>query len=406
MGHIGMIYRTFGKTGLAMPVLSCGLMRSMFSWQDMPGGGIPDHRQQQLAEVVDCALRSGITHFETARGYGSSERQLGPILADYRRDSLILQTKVGPEDDPERFSTNVVHSLDRLGVRRVDLLAIHGINDHRSLWQVCRPGGCLAAARRLQAQGRVDWVGFSGHADLDVVLSAVRHEGDGGFDYLNLHWYTIRQRNSPALAAARERDMGVFVISPTDKGGMLQRPPEKMCALSAPLSPMQFNDLYCLQRPEIHTISVGAAVPGDFADHLEALTRLQDHDLVQGIYRRWQQAMQDACSCHRPDGMWDAFPPWQRTPGYMNIGFTLWLYNLARGWDMLEYGRSRYRMLGRDMPWVAGNNARAADQYDLSEISVQAGWSAEQLTEMLADAHALLGREQPCYLVVDGPSAG
>ncbi len=53
-----MIYRTFGKTGLAMPVLSCGLMRSMFSWQDMPCSGIPDHRRHELAEVVAVRLNA------------------------------------------------------------------------------------------------------------------------------------------------------------------------------------------------------------------------------------------------------------------------------------------------------------------------------------------------------------
>ena len=127
----GMIYRTFGKTGLAMPVLSCGLMRSMFSWQDMPCSGIPDYRRHELAEVVGSALKCGINHLETARGYGSSERQLGPILAGYARDSFILQTKVRPEDDPDRFTANVEDSLDRLGQKRVDLLALHGINDHR-----------------------------------------------------------------------------------------------------------------------------------------------------------------------------------------------------------------------------------------------------------------------------------
>ncbi|MBW1751087.1 MAG: aldo/keto reductase, partial [Deltaproteobacteria bacterium] len=276
--------RIFGKTGLAMPVFSCGLMRSMYSWQDVPASIIPKSRQQELAEVVDSALKSGITHLETARGYGSSERQLAKVLANYPRDSFILQTKVGLDDDPDRFAANVQDSLDRLGQKRVDLLALHGINDHRSLWQACRPGGCLAAVRKLQEQGKVDWIGFSGHGDVQIIMSAIAHEGDGGFDYMNLHWYTILQKNSPALAAAAERNMGVFIISPTDKGGMLQHPSEKLCELSGSLTPMQFNDLFCLQRPEIHTISVGASCPGDFEDHLKMLPLLADHDLARDIY--------------------------------------------------------------------------------------------------------------------------
>lgn len=44
------------------------------------------------------------------------------------------------------------------------------------------------------------------------------------FDYVNLHWYYINQLNWPAIAAAQERDMGVFIISPSDKGGHLHTP--------------------------------------------------------------------------------------------------------------------------------------------------------------------------------------
>jgi len=385
-----------------MPVLSCGLMRSMYSWQDLPDSSIPKSRQQELADVVDSALKIGITHLETARGYGSSERQLAKILAKYPRDSYILQTKVGLDDDPDRFTANVQDSLDRIGQKRLDLLALHGINDHRSLWQACRPGGCLAAARRLQEQGKVNWIGFSGHGDVQIILSAIAHKGDGGFDYMNLHWYTIFQRNSTALAAATERNMGVFIISPTDKGGMLQHPSEKLCELSGSLTPMQFNGLFCLQRPGIHTISVGAACPGDFEDHLRMLPLLEDHDLVSDIYRKWEQAMEEGCGYFRPDTLWRKLPSWDQTPGYMNIGFILWLYNLARGWDLLEFARIRYRLLGLEMSWVAGNDAGDVRRYDLTETAGQAGLSAGELTVMLEDAHALLGKEQPHYCKPSG----
>ncbi|RUM38620.1 MAG: aldo/keto reductase [Desulfobulbus sp.] len=386
-----MKYRIFGRTGLSMPVLSCGLMRSMYSWQDKPFSAIPGTRQQELSEVVEAAFACGITHFETARGYGSSERQLAGILSHYDRHQFILQTKVHPEDDPVRFIANVEDSLRRLKVERVDLLSIHGINDYHSLWQSCRPGGCLAAARSLQKKGRVDWVGFSGHGDVEVLLSAIRHEQDGGFDYLNVHWYTIWQRNARALAAAAKRNMGVFIISPTDKGGMLQAPPGILCALSQPLTPMQFNDLYCLQRPEVHTIAVGAARPADFTAHVDALSHLQDSDLAGIIYEKWQKVMQERCGQLRPDALWDKVPRWQETPGYINIGLILWLYNLAKGWGLLEYSQTRYRKMGVDMPWVPGNNAADVAQYDLAEIAVNAGLSKGELTAMLIGAHQLLG---------------
>ena len=383
--------RTFGRTGLKMPVLSLGMMRSRYSPQDIPPDQIPEQNQQELAALVDRALSLGMNHLETARNYGTSERQLGPILDRYERDSFLLQTKVKPEDDPELFTANVLDSLDRLGQQRVDLLALHGLNDHRNLWQICRPGGCLAAARRLQEQGRADWVGFSGHGDAEILLKALAHEEDGGFDYMNLHWYTVYQRNTPALEAAAARNMGVFIISPTDKGGMLQTSPDCLKEICTPLTPIQFNDLFCLQRPEVQTISVGAARRSDLDDHLQALARLDDRHSIRGIYRRWEQRMEAATGHARPDALWSRFPPWQQTPGYINIGLILWLYNLARGWDLLEFSRRRYRMLGRDMPWVPGMNGATAQNYDLGNIAEQAGMAVEELLRLLEEAHDLLG---------------
>ncbi|WP_339135472.1 MAG: aldo/keto reductase [Candidatus Electrothrix sp. GW3-4] len=385
--------RTFGRTGLEMPVLSLGMMRSRYSPQDIPLDQIAKQGQQELADLVDRALSLGITHLETARNYGSSERQLAPILERYPRDAFILQTKVRPEDDPELFTANVLDSLDRLGQERVDLLALHGLNNHQSLWQVCRPGGCLAAARKLQAQGKVGWVGFSGHGDVDILLKAIAHQEDGGFDYMNLHWYTVYQRNTPALAAAAAQNMGVFIISPTDKGGMLHTPPACLKKICTPLSPIQFNDLFCLQRPEVQTISIGAAQPSELGDHLNALSRLDDHEMVQGIYQQWQELMEKEAGLSRPDALWSSLPAWQQTPGYINIGMILWLYNLARGWDLLAFSRRRYRMLGQDMPWVPGLNGAVARQYDLEGIAAQAGMPAEELIRMLEKAHALLGEQ-------------
>ena len=383
--------RIFGKTGLKMPVLSLGLMRSRYSPQNIPLDQIPVSGQRDLADLVGKALSLGMTHLETARNYGTSERQLASILDRYERNSLLLQTKVRPEDDPEVFTANVLDSLDRLGQKRVDLLALHGLNNHHSLWQICRPGGCLAAARKLQTQGKVDWVGFSGHGDVEILLKGIAHQEDGGFDYMNLHWYTVYQRNTPALEAAAAQNMGVFIISPTDKGGMLQKPPERLKDICAPLAPIQFNDLFCLQRPEVHTISVGAARLSDFDDHLNALSQLNDHETVQGIYQQWKQLMEAATGHSRPDALWQSFPAWQQTPGYINIGLILWLYNLARGWDLLEFSRRRYKMLGQDMPWVPGLNGATARQYDLGGVAEQVGIPVEELIRMLEKAHILLG---------------
>src|SRR5262245_28486591 len=94
---LSMIYRRFGRTELAMPVFSCGGMRYQFKWQDVAPEDIPPANQDNVEAVIRRALELGINHIETARGYGSSEMQLGRILPRLRRERLIVQTKVAPK---------------------------------------------------------------------------------------------------------------------------------------------------------------------------------------------------------------------------------------------------------------------------------------------------------------------
>jgi predicted aldo/keto reductase-like oxidoreductase len=161
-----MKYRRFGRTELAMPVFSCGGMRYQFKWQDVPAQDIPAENQDNLEATIRRAVELGIHHIETARGYGSSEMQLGRVLPTFPRGQLIVQTKVAPMERAEDFLSTFDKSMSHLRLDYVDLLALHGINDRRFLDWSLQKGGCLAAARRLQKEGRVRHVGFSTHATL------------------------------------------------------------------------------------------------------------------------------------------------------------------------------------------------------------------------------------------------
>jgi len=385
-----MLHRRFGRTDLAMPLFSLGCMRSMHSWQDTPLETIPEESQRRLEAIIGRALEAGISHVETARAYGSAERQLGAALRHLPREQIILQTKVAPTDDPEVFRRQVLDSLDRLAQQRVDLLTIHGLNDFRELWRICRPGGCLAEARRLQQEGRAGWIGFSGHGGLAVVLAAIRHVQDGGFDYANLHWYHALQALGPAVEEARQRDMGLFIISPSDKGGRLHSPPELLRRLSRPLTPMQFNDLFCLQQPGVHTVSIGAARPEDFAEHLAVLEHLEDRGTTAAVDRAWRDAMFKAVGRERPDEDFNLLPDWQETPGYANLPLMLWLSRLARGWQMTTFARARASQMGRDIPWVPGNPVRPGQEDALRGCLEKRGLAPEPILAELAEASALL----------------
>src|SRR5262252_4260708 len=109
-----MKYRRFGRTGLRMPVFSCGGMRYQFKWQDVDPKDVPRENQENLEATIHRALELGINHIETARGYGSSEMQLGNILPTLPRDKIIVQTKVGPKDDTKEFERTFETSMKYL----------------------------------------------------------------------------------------------------------------------------------------------------------------------------------------------------------------------------------------------------------------------------------------------------
>jgi predicted aldo/keto reductase-like oxidoreductase len=383
-----MLHRRFGRTQLQMPVFTCGGMRFQQSWKD--SDPVQFASQQNLEACVERALALGINHFETARGYGTSEGQLGRILPKLPRDRILVQTKVGPEADPKKFLENFERSMELLKLDYLDLLALHGINNEERLQWSVRPGGCLDAALELKRQGRVRTVGFSSHAVRSPVLLNAIH--DGRFEFVNLHWYYVNPTNEPALIAARERDMGVLIISPNDKGGMLYRPSRKLVRLTAPLSPIVFNDLWCLSRPEIHTLSLGAAQPSDFDEHLKALPYLetgQHGEMVGAIERDLRGEYERVLGVDWAHTWYHGLPDWQAVPGQVNIFEILRLWNLAKAFDMVEYAKMRYNLLGNGDHWFPGYRADKLDGQGL-DASLKDSPHAARIPKILAEAHALL----------------
>ena len=384
--------RRFGRTELPMPVLSLGGMRFQQSWNDLPADQISAESQANLRATLEAAVSAGFRHVETARHYGSSERQLGWLLPQVPDPGRILQTKVPPQADPAAFEAELRLSFERLGVQRVDLLAIHGLNLPEHLEQTLRPGGCLEVVRRWQAEGRVGSVGFSPHGPLPLIVEAIN---SGAFDYVNLHWYFIRQDNRPAIEAAIAQDMGVFVISPTDKGGHLHTPSPLLRELCAPLHPIVFNDLFCLSAPGIHTISVGAARPEDLELHLQAVQLLpQAAELLPPIVARLEQVRREVLGDAWLASWQQGLPAWQDTPGQINLPTLLWLHNLVEAWDLEGYAKARYGLLGAGSHWFPGANADALDQTvseaELKQVLVASPW-ADQIPQLLRDLRQRVG---------------
>ena len=382
-----MKYRRFGRTDLIMPIFSCGGMRYQYKWQDTPQQQIPAKNQKNLEATIRRAVELGINHIETARGYGTSEMQLGKILPRLNRDKLIVQTKVSPNKDVREFQAQFEKSLNNLKLDYIDLFGLHGINTKEKLHYCTRPGGCLEMAKKLQTQGKIRFIGFSTHGPTDIIVKTIE---TGEFDYVNLHWYYINQNNWPAIEAATKQDMGIFIISPSDKGGKLYQPPEKLTALCQPLSPIVFNDLFCLSHPQVHTLSLGAAKPTDFDEHLKTLALLENADTyLSPILKRLEEAAIATLGEDWVETWHQGLPNWQHTPGQINIPAILWLRNLAIAYDMIDFAKARYNLLGNGGDWFPGQRAEQVESLDLSACLTDSP-HAPKIPHLLAETHRLL----------------
>ncbi len=369
-----------------MPVFSCGGMRYQYKWQDVDPSEIPAKNQENLEATISRALELGINHIETARAYGSSEMQLGEVLPSFPREELIVQTKVRPFASQNEFFRTFEESLNYLKLDHVDLLSLHGINDHQFLdWSV-KKGGCIEAAQKLQDQGLCKHIGFSTHATPDVIIDAIKTDA---FSYFNVHWYLVNDLNWRAILEAEKRDMGVFIISPNDKGGKLYDPPKKLVDLCQPLSPMQFNDLYCLARPQVHTLSCGAAKPSDFDEHIAALEFLDSLDEVLApIERRVKEELIRVHGQTWMEKWYQGIPEYFDVPGQINVVEILRLWTYAKALDISGWAKMRYNLLGQGGDWFPGVNAAEIDEQAILQAVEQSGF-ASKIPDILRESHSL-----------------
>ncbi len=209
-----IIFRTLGKTGLKLPVVSMGVMRA-----DNPG-------------LVKAALDKGIVHLDTAHYYqeGKNETMLGEVLSNYPRDSYVISTKIPPDGidkngqftgkfDPKGFMEKLDISLGRLKTDHVDFLYLHGMSRKEAV--LYKP--VMKVLKKIKKQGKARFVGFSTHRNMAEVLNAA---AESNFYDIVLTSYNFQQNEDAEMHAAIENAAraGVGIIAmKTMAGGFFDK---------------------------------------------------------------------------------------------------------------------------------------------------------------------------------------
>ena len=160
----------------------------------------------------------------------------------------------------------------------------------------------------------------------------------------------------------------------------------------APLSAQWYSTTYfCLSRPQVHTLSLGAAKPSDFDEHLKVLPLIEKADeLLPPILQRLEAQAISVLGENWYRTWKEGLPDIQATPGNVNIAIALWLGNLVEAFDMTEYATARYNLLGGASHWFPGNKADKLSALDLTQ-SLRHSPHAQSIPTRLAKIHEMLG---------------
>ena len=202
--------KTLGRTGVQVSALGLG------------GYHLGSANTDQVAnEIVAKALDRGIDFFDNAWEYhdGLSEERLGRALKG-KRQSAFLMTKVCTHGRDKKVAMRMLEeSLRRLQTDHLDLWQIHEVIYENDPDLIFAPGGTAEALLDAKKQGKVRFVGFTGHKDPEIHLKMLAH--DFPFDTvqmpLNCFDATFRSFETHVLPEATRR--GIAVLGMKSLGG-------------------------------------------------------------------------------------------------------------------------------------------------------------------------------------------
>lgn len=265
MGDTPLPTRALGKTGVRVPLLgfgtaSAGIRRNL----------------NNAVELYNLALNAGVNYFDTApseTGYGNAQKQLGYVLRERRRD-VFLVTKVHEADGDDALRM-LDRSLREMQTDHADLVHVHSLGD-LDVDRVVGKGGVLAALTRAKREGKLRFIGLSGHHRPAKFLRVFRSEwGDqidvimNAVNFADRHTYDFEGRIWPEAA---RRNIGLVAMKVFGGADWSSK------TMSNAMVPAEYHERalrYALSLPQVSIAVMGMATEEEFRQNLERATKFK-----------------------------------------------------------------------------------------------------------------------------------
>jgi uncharacterized protein len=214
----GIPYRTLGNTGEKVSAVGLGGYHI----------GMQSDEQDSI-RIIRTALDEGINFLDNCWDYngGTSEIRMGKALQDGYRQKAFLMTKIDSHSK-QGATSQINESLRRLQTDHIDLLQFHEVIRDTDPEAIFAPNGALEAAVAAKQQGKIRYIGFTGHKSPEIHLKMLHTSFAHKFTFnsvqmpLNLmdaHYDSFEKLVLPVLVA---HNIGVLGMKPLGNGLILR----------------------------------------------------------------------------------------------------------------------------------------------------------------------------------------
>jgi predicted aldo/keto reductase-like oxidoreductase len=210
LGSDSIPYRTLGRSGEKVSIVGLGGYHI----------GHPEDEQLSIT-IVRAALDNGINFLDNCWDYngGQSEIRMGKALRDGYRQKAFLMTKI--DGQTKKAATQQLdESLRRLQTDHVDLLQFHEVIRETDPARIMGAGGGMEAVLEAKKQGKVRYIGFTGHKSPDIHLKMLETAFAQNFTFdavqmplnvMDAHFNSFEKKVLPVLV---KHGIGVLGMKP------------------------------------------------------------------------------------------------------------------------------------------------------------------------------------------------
>lgn len=190
-------------------------------------------------DMIEYALKSGINYVDTAWGYhdGNSELVVGEALKKYPRDSFYLADKFPGYDlhNMDKVEEIFEKQLEKCQVEYFDFYLVHNVCELNINHYLDPKYGIVDYLKKQRDNGRIKHLGFSSHAELEVLKKYLDVYGDDmEFCMLELNYFDWKFQDAKGkVALVEERNIPVLSMEPVRGGQLANLSEDGMAKLKA-----------------------------------------------------------------------------------------------------------------------------------------------------------------------------